>query len=214
MRSILLLPLLGACAFGASQPAPVRYTLALPDAPAPAGLTESNRPVVAVERPLAAFGLDSERIQVQKPDGSFSHAEGAAWAEALPDLVQSALRAALEAQARAFTFIDNRTGARAEARLNVTLERFTVHYGENVNAQPAIELRAGIQLIRTADGAVLAAETYSVVEEAEANRMDAILRACNENFRGLTRRIAQILEQSKADLRVAEVTDRTLREIP
>lgn len=131
----LVLPL-AACSGLRSKDPPVQ-TYVLQGGAAALPLESANRgempgdttETLAVARPLAASGLDSERIAVLRADGRFDAFAASRWAGELPDVLQTVLIDAERASGRWRAVIPDTVPFSAGLLMQVEVRQFQAEYG-------------------------------------------------------------------------------------
>jgi cholesterol transport system auxiliary component len=103
------------------------YTVA-PKFPAPAAGGAKVNWALAILRPTAAPGLDSERIALTQPDGSMDFYAKATYPDRLPPLVQQALLNGFEASGRIDAVAREQDALHADYNLVVEIKDFAAHY--------------------------------------------------------------------------------------
>lgn len=128
-----------------------------------------------VSRPVAGTQVDSERINVQPAPGTVQVYKGAAWTDAAPDLLQMSLLKGFEDSQRILSVARSGGGVRGEYQLLTELRRFESEYTQPGQAQATIEVYA--RLVHTADGRVVAAQSFKGSEPAASEEIAAVVDA-------------------------------------
>lgn len=133
---------------------------------------------LAVARPLAASGLDSERIAVLRADGRLDAVAASRWAGDLPDVLQTVLIDAQRASGRWRAVFADTAPFSAQLLLQIEVRQFQVEYGAggtpvaHVALDGALGRRSQREVLRT-----LHAESRVPAKE---ERMNAVVAAFNE----------------------------------
>ncbi len=159
------------CSSMLTSDAPPDTTYWLEPAPIPA-LEGANggKPSIRV-MVSAAPGLDVDRILVRGPGTTLNAYAGARWADNIPDVVETLVRAALEDSGRFGLVAAARSGTRAAWELDLEVRAF---YAVAAGALPTVELRLRGYLV--CPGRVQPVRV-DASREARANTLTAITAA-------------------------------------
>ena len=173
-----------ACSGGLKSDAPAVQAWRLePPAPAAPVATASGTEApsgpraatLQVLRPLAAPGLDTERIALRQADHSLSYYAANRWAERAPELVQALAIDTLRAAGRYRAVEPEGAPFAYDETLQIELRDFQADYsGEGA---PQVRVALDCTLGRRSDRAVLATFRLEGSAAAAADRMSAIVAA-------------------------------------
>lgn len=178
--------LLGACSFFPEREPitiyqPSRGDMAAPAAPASwPGVDWS----LVVARPVAGQQLDSERINVMPAPGTVQVYRGAAWSDAVPDLLHVALLTRFEESGKILSVSRAGGGVRGRYQLLTDLRSFTAEYAQPGQPQAVIEVY--VRLVRSADGEVVAARGFREAEPAASEDVGDVVSAFSRSLDRLT----------------------------
>lgn len=168
----------GCSGLHSNQAAPQVYTLE--PAPTPAIPLASVGAVagtatVQVLRPLAAPGLDTDRIALVREAQRLDYYAASRWPAALPDLLQTLAIDALRAAGRFRAVQPDATAFAADDVLQIEVRRCQAEYAADGSLVVHVQLLA--TLGRQNDRTLLASFTAESSRSAGANRMQAVVAA-------------------------------------
>jgi len=165
---------LSACAVLEPRPANDLYVL---KAESPATQPSALPMNLRIDEPEVAAGLNTPRIAVLDTPNHLTYYSGAAWAQPLPQIVQGFLVDALQ-QSHGFASVSSdKEGVTADVILLTDIQDFEV---ENSAASPTVRLRLTAKLVDAVSHQVIAGFTVEKTAAAEANHMEAIVKAFNQ----------------------------------
>jgi cholesterol transport system auxiliary component len=171
---------LGGCSSGLHSNAPPEQVYILralaPAAPAATPAAPAARGSLQVLRPLAAPGLESDRIAVLQTDHRLSYYRASRWAAALPDMLESLALQHLRDRGVGTALEGSRTTFPADYVLQLTIRRFEADDTQRSGA-PVVEVVIEGMLLRRADRAVLATLEGASSAPAAENRLSAVVGA-------------------------------------
>lgn len=131
---------------------------------------------VLVARPISSQALDNERISVRPPGGEVQVYKGAAWADNVNDLVQTALIRRLEDSGNILGVARAGGGGRGQYQLVLDIRDFSAVYaGEGQAPAAIVEIRA--KLLFTGTGDVIAAKSFRQANPAASEDIGAVVEA-------------------------------------
>ena len=177
--SVLAACMVSACAdFHSKQAAVQVYTLeptfASPVAASAPG-TALAAATLLVPRPLAAPGLDTEGIALQRNGQRLDYYAASRWAAPLPEIVQSQAIEALRASGK-FRSVQP-DGAAFAAELVLQLEIRSCQAEYSADGPPTVRVQLLATLGRRADRSVLATVSAAGAAQAAENRMESVVAA-------------------------------------
>ena len=154
-------------------PAPVVYRLTMP---VPSDVKLPGAPVVRVDNVSSPRTYNSNDVLVITSDGSLSAAEGARWADDIPQMVQDAMLSQL-AKSDNYIGVIPVAGARASLRLHLDIRDFAAYYDGGDLAAPTARVQVYATVSEAASRNFVG--SYTAVGEARAaeNRVSAIVDA-------------------------------------
>ncbi|MFM7347576.1 MAG: ABC-type transport auxiliary lipoprotein family protein [Tagaea sp.] len=174
---------LAACALPGGGDPPQLYTLT-PKSTFPPDLPRADWQL-AVELPVAAGGLDSARIALQRTPVTVDFFARAAWTDTVPRMVQTLLIESYENTGRIVAVSRDSAALRPDYLLKVDLREFQAEYFEP--GPPKAHVRLSSRLVRMPERTILASFTHAERATAARNEMPAIVAAFDEAL-GVTMR--------------------------
>lgn len=168
-------------------PAPALYVLHPAASQVPAGPPVSW--ALAVARPAAPAGLDTDRIAVIRSATTMDYYANAAWPDSLSALLQTALVAAFEDCGRIPAVGREGDGLKSDYRLDTEIRDFAAHY-ETPDGAPQVHVALVAKMVGARSHAVAASLTVDESADAAANSVDAAVEAFD---RALGAALAKIL---------------------
>ena len=166
----------GGCAdFHSKQAAIQVYTLQPSFSAAAAGTTAATA-TLQVARPLAAPGLDTDGIALQRDGQRLDYYAASRWAAPLPEIVQSQAIEALRASGRFRSVQPEGAAFAADLVLQLEIRRCQAEYG-GADGAPTVQVQLLATLGRRADRSVLATVSAAGTAPASENRMQSVVAA-------------------------------------
>jgi cholesterol transport system auxiliary component len=131
---------------------------------------------LGVARPRAAASLDTERVAVARPGGSFDYVAGMRWADAAPQMVQQLLVQAFTADGRFAATVASPSRVPTDLLLDVELRRFEAVYAED-GAAPRVRVEMQATLVDGRKGTRLTSFVAASEAVAERNRQTDVVAA-------------------------------------
>lgn len=150
-----------------------------PDLPAPAPASASVNWALAVMRPDAPGGLDTDRIALVQADGTMDYYAAAQYPDGLPDLVQAALIAGFETAGQVREVARAQDALHADYNLFTAIKSFEAHYGAP-DAVPGVTVALTARLATAHGRKIVATYTASQTVPASANSAGAVVQALNK----------------------------------
>ena len=193
--------LLPACALeipGTSEP-PQLYTLTPKSTFAP-DLPQAEWQLI-VETPIAAAGLNSARIALQRSPVTLDYFARAAWTDRAPQMIQTLLIESFENTGKIVAVGRESVGLRPDYTLKTELREFQAEYqGEG---PPQVRVRINAKLVRAADRAIVAGDTFENLIRSESTDLHAIVLAFDESLGKTLRRVVEWTLRAAGPLRRA-----------
>jgi cholesterol transport system auxiliary component len=173
----------------------------------PAGLPHVGAQLL-VATPIAAGGLDTERIALSRAPLSLDYLADAQWADRVPYLVQTSLVEGFEKSAAIPAVGPDRGGLRADFVLETAIGDFTAIY-DSPNGPPRISVRLTAKLVRMPERTIVAEIAVTREANAAANAVPEIVRAFEAALGGA---IGEVVTWTLTNRALAShaPTDRTL----
>lgn len=156
-------------AMSASAAAP-----AASDKPIATGVNEA-RATVEVLRPLAAPGLDTDRIALVRNGSEFDYYAGSRWPAPLPEVLQSLAVNALRASGQYRAVQSEGAAFAADEVLQLEIRRCQAEYNSGGDAVVRVQLVASLG--RRADRSLLASVSAESAAPVTENRLQAVIAA-------------------------------------
>lgn len=195
---------LGACA--------AALELASPDPPRLYELTPKSTfaddlpPVAArlsVEVPTATTGLNSAQIALRPTPTTLEYYAHASWTDVVPVMVQNLLIESFDNASRIDVLGRNVVGVRAEYALLTNIREFQAEY-DGAGA-PKVRVRLQARLVRLPRRISLGSTSEEAVVEAEGTSMAAIVRAFDEAFGKVIRRLVEWTVRESVNAEMARI---------
>lgn len=180
----------GACAAALqlARPDPPRLYELTPPAAFAAGLPEVAARL-AVEVPTATAGLNVARIALRPTPTTLEYYARASWIDVVPVMVQNLLIEALDDVGRLDVVGRGAVGVRADYALLSHVREFQAVY--RGPGAPEVRVRLQARLVRLPRRESLAATSAEAVVQAEGTSMPAIVRAFDQAFDQVARRLVE-----------------------
>jgi cholesterol transport system auxiliary component len=187
LAAIAGLIVLGACQLPGTGEPPNLYTLT------PKSSFTPDVPKVdwqlIVETPIAAAGLNTSRIALQRSPVTLEYYASANWTDVAPLMVQTLLIESFENSGKIVAVSRESTTLRADYLLKTELREFQAEY--DGNGPPRARVRINAKLTRMADRAIIASNTVERMERAAGGDLPSIALAFDEALGGAMRRIVE-----------------------
>ena len=166
----------GGCAdFHSKQAAIQVYTLQPSFSAAAAGASAATA-TLQVARPLAAPGLDTDGIALQRDGQRLDYYAASRWAAPLPEIVQSQAIEALRASGKFRSVQPEGAAFAADLVLQLEIRRGQAEY-VGADGPPTVQVQLLATLGRRADRSLLATVSASGTAPASENRMQSVVAA-------------------------------------
>lgn len=178
---------LAACALPGTGEPPQLYTLT-PKSTFAADLPRAEWQL-AVELPIAAGGLDTSRIALQRTPVTLDFFARAAWTDTAPRMVQTLMIESFENSGKIVGVSRDSAALRPDYLLKVDLREFQAEIFEP--GMPVVHVRLGLRLVRLPERTIVAG--FSAEEKVRAVRGDvpAIAEAFDEALGRAMRRTVE-----------------------
>ena len=160
-----------------SGPAPNLYNLT------PKSVFRTEVPEIdyqlVIEEPLAAGGLDSNRIALKPTPTELKYFARARWTERAPKMVQTLIVESFENTERIVAVGRQVIGLRSDFSLKAELREFQAEYYDG-GSVPVVRVRINAKLIRQPRQAIVASQSFEAELRATGSGMDPIVTAFDE----------------------------------
>jgi cholesterol transport system auxiliary component len=173
LSAVLAAPL-AACSLPGGGDPPQLYTLT-PKSTFPSDLPRADWQI-AIELPIAAGGLDTARIALQRTPVTLDFFARAAWTDTAPRMIQTLLIESFENTGKIVGVSRDSAALRPDFVLKIDLREFQAEYFDS--GHPKVHVRLALRLVRMPERTIVA--SFSHAEQVAAGRGD--LRAIAEAF--------------------------------
>jgi cholesterol transport system auxiliary component len=146
---------------------------------------------LVVEQPVAAAGLNTSRVALQRTPVSLDYFARANWSDTAPAMLQTLLVESFENTGRIVAVSRESVRLRPDYLLQADLREFAAEYFPDAARPPLVRVRMTAKLVRVADRAIIASTSAERTERAGADDMGAIMLAFDEAAGGVMRRIVE-----------------------
>lgn len=146
---------------------------------------------LVVDPPVAAAGLNTTRIALQRTPVSLDYFARANWSDSAPNLVQTLLIESFENTGKIVAVARESVRLRPDFLLQTELREFIAEYHPDPALPPLVRARLIAKLVRVSDRAIIASTTVERTERATSNDMGAIALAFDEALGGVLKRIVE-----------------------
>jgi cholesterol transport system auxiliary component len=195
------LALLAGCSGFFETDAPPVQSYVLRISPPQKSAGDPVKGTLRVSHPLAAPGLETERIVLVQSDHRLNFFTASRWASNVPDVVESLAIETLRGTQMWGVVTGSNSGFPGDYNLQITVRRFDADYTENPNA-PVVRVALDCVVGRRADRELLGTFTAEATEPSSENRLAAVVeafeRATNQALMIVAERSAESVRTSKA----------------
>jgi len=179
---------LGGCALPGGGEPPQLYTLT------PKSTFSGDLPTVdwqmIVERPIAAAGLNSQKIALQRSPVTLDYFARANWTDTAPQLVQTLLIESFENSGKIRAVTRESTSLRPDYVLQTELREFQAEY-TSPSQPPTVRVRLNAKLIRLPDRTIIGNQTVERTWPAAKADMENIVLAFDEALGKVMKQIVE-----------------------
>lgn len=160
-----------------SGPAPILYDLS------PKSTFDDNLPRIdaqlIVEEPIAARGIDSDRIALRPQPIEIKYFAGSRWSDRAPKMVQTLLVESFENSHKIVAVGRQSIGLRSDYVIKCELREFQAEYFDNADV-PNIHVRLNIKLVKMPEARIIASQTFEETGLASGKDIPAIVISFDE----------------------------------
>lgn len=146
---------------------------------------------LVVEQPVAAAGLNTSRIALQRSPVSLDYFARANWSDTAPALVQTLLVESFENTGRIVAIARESVRLRPDYLLQTELREFAAEYFPDPGQPPLVRVRLIARLVRVTDRAIIATTQAERTQRAAGRDMEPIALAFDEALGAVIRRIVE-----------------------
>jgi len=154
-----------------------------------------------VSHPLAAPGLESERIVLVQSDHRLNYFTGSRWAGNMPEVIEALAIESLRGSGVWAVVQGSGSGINSDYTLQISVRRFDADYTESANA-PIVRVAFDCVISRRLDRELLGSFTAEAAEPSTENRLAAVVQAfevaTNKALAVVAERSAESVRTSKA----------------
>lgn len=181
---------MGGCSgFIPTGPAPNLYNLT------PKDTFSNDLPVVeqqvVVEEPLAAGGLDSNRIALRPSATELKYFANSRWTERAPKMVQTLLVESLENSGKIVSVGRQAIGLRSDFNLKTELREFQAEYFDSSSENPNVRVRINVKVVAQPQQKIIASRSFEDVQTSEGTSMQAIVTAFDRALGKVQKRMVE-----------------------
>lgn len=142
-----------------------------------------------VEAPIAAAGLSTSRIALQRSPVTLEYYANANWTDVAPLMIQTLLIESFENTGKIVGVSRESTSLRSDYLLKTELREFQAEY--DGGGPPLARVRINAKLVRMSDRAIIASHTVERSERAAGGDLPSIAMAFDEALGHVMRRIVE-----------------------
>jgi cholesterol transport system auxiliary component len=130
-----------------------------------------------VEQPVAAGGLDTARIALQRTPYTLEYFAKASWTDNAPSMIQTLLVASFERSGKIVSVGRESIGLRPDYLLKTELREFQAVYYDGDGKIPRIVVRVNAKVVEMPDRRIIASRTILKEEQAAGSDFTDIINA-------------------------------------
>jgi cholesterol transport system auxiliary component len=181
---------LAGCSLPGFSPPPQLYTLT------PKNTFMEGLPAVTdqilIETPVAAAGLDTGRIALNRSATSLDYFAGVSWTDRAPAMIQTLMVESFENSGRVVSVGRDTIGLRADFVLKSELREFQAQYaGPDDAGPPLIHVRINAKLVVMPRRNIEAGKTFEALERARGTSFQDIIAAYDDALGKVLRRLVE-----------------------
>lgn len=146
---------------------------------------------VVVEEPLAAGGLDSNRIALRLSATELKYFANSRWTERAPKMVQTLLVESLENSGKIVSVGRQAIGLRSDFNLKTELREFQAEYFDISGEYPNVRVRINVKIVAQPQQNIIASQSFEEVQEAQGTGIQAIVSAFDDALGKVQRRLVE-----------------------
>lgn len=160
------------------QGPPPRLFVLTPKSTFPKGLPTVDWQLI-IEVPIAATGLDTTRISLQRDPMEHEYYAHAAWTDRAPTLVQTLIVESFENSGKIVAVGRESLGLRADFVLKSELREFQAEYYSPKGASniPSAHVKLGVKLVQMPERSIVGSRNFESRITAKADTLEAIVEA-------------------------------------
>jgi cholesterol transport system auxiliary component len=146
---------------------------------------------LVIEEPLAAGGLDSNRIAVKPNMYELKYFSASRWTERAPKMVQTLLVESFENTGKIVAVGREVVGLRSDYNLKSELREFQAEFLGGAGSYPSVRVRINVKLVRQPRQEIVASRSFEHVVEAKGGDINDIVEAFDDALGKVLRRTVQ-----------------------
>jgi cholesterol transport system auxiliary component len=146
---------------------------------------------LVIEEPLAAGGLDSNRIAVKPTPFELKYFSESRWTERAPKMVQTLLVESFENTGKIVAVGREVVGLRSDFNLKSELREFQAEFYGASGQPPTVRVRINVKLVRQPRQEIVASRSFEHLAEAKGSEMSDVVEAFDEALGKVLRRTVQ-----------------------
>lgn len=131
---------------------------------------------LVIEEPIAAGGLDSNRIALRPSPTELKYFAEARWTERAPKMIQTLVVESFENTGKIVAVGRQVIGLRSDFNLKTELREFQAEYFVE-KSRPIVRVRINAKLVKQPRQAIIASKSFETELQADGTGMSAIVRA-------------------------------------
>jgi cholesterol transport system auxiliary component len=178
------------CSLPGSSPPPQLFTLT-PKNTFVEGLPTITDQIL-IETPVAAAGLDTGRIALNRSATTLDYFAGVSWTDRAPAMVQTLMVESFENSGRVVSVGRDTIGLRADFVLKSELREFQAEYASaDDSGPPQIHVRINAKLVAMPRRNIEASKTFEALEQARSASFQDIIAAYDDALGKVLRRLVE-----------------------
>lgn len=145
---------------------------------------------LVIEEPLAAGGLDTDRIALRPTPTELKYFAESRWTSRAPRMVQGLLIESFENTGKIIAVGRQAIGLRSDYNLKTELREFQAEYFGD-NPVPNIRVRINAKIVKQPRQVIIASRSFEEVFEAHDGSMNAIIEAFDEALGAVLKDVVQ-----------------------
>jgi len=135
---------------------------------------------LVVEEPVAAGGLDTDRIALRPSATEIKYFAGSRWNERAPRMVQTLLVESFENTGHIVAVGRQVIGLRSDFNLKTELREFQAEYFDGTHLPPTVRVRINAKIVSQPRQEIIASRTFEAVVDTNTNTVPAVVRGFDD----------------------------------
>lgn len=184
----LVLPL-SACVSVLPKPGPAPDIYQLHAFAAPASIAGKDRQSILLPVVQAPRTLKNNRVALVKPDGTFAYANSARWVGATPEMLQSLIASAMNAESSHVAVYPGE-GVDTRYELHVRVRNFEAVYDQGLQSAPQARVNLRASLVDRKTRSLVAQEEFAKTGRADSTKLGDIAAEIDQQARKAAEEVA------------------------